>query len=654
MPVVAALAAASSCLGLTPTEWKFHQALSVPAPGLVRVQLEAESFDAGGAQMEAFRVLGPDGKEIAILADRPPVPTAHVVRPSSFDVKVNGNTTEILITTGTSERLANVTLEAPAPSFLRSTRVEVSPNKSDWVLVDKGLPIFREWGAEKMGLSLGGRTAAYVRITVTDVKDEAPIPFTGASLLMDAPAGPVPLPIDARIVGRDEFAGETVLTVALEGANVPLAAVGVDTQEPLFMRRVSVAFRETRNGIPGEHIVGSGTLFRVALNGSPAREQVEIPLVATPPTRELLVHVHNGDAPPLSINAIRLKRWPVSLLFMAPVSGNYQLLSGNPQALAPHYDLASFAEEMRGASAATIVPGPIEETSNYHPSDSLGSPPLPDIPLLGAPLDAKDWAFRSPVQVTSPGVQELELNLDALSRARPDFADLRLLKDGNQIPYVLEQPALARSLSVSPAELHDPKRASISTWALHLPKAGLPIRSVALTTTTALFQRQIRIFEKLSGDDGRSYECTLATAEWGRTPQPGATDSHVFDLGVHPLTDTLLVECDNGDNPAIMLGTAQVLYPVVRLVFKTADTDGFTLAYGNREASPPRYDLALVAGRLLTSSRTTAHLGDLEQGKSSASPFAGTKGGFIFWGSLALVVVALLLVVAKLLPRPSP
>jgi hypothetical protein len=97
----------------------------------------------------------------------------------------------------------------------------------------------------------------------------------------------------------------------------------------------------------------------------------------------------------------------------------------------------------------------------------------------------------------------------------------------------------------------------------------------------------------------------------------------------------------------------QAVYPVVRLVFKVADTDGFALAYGNPSVNGPTYDLGLVAGRLLTSSRATAHLGADQPEEASRNPFAGMNGGYVFWGALALVVVVLLAIVAKLLPKPA-
>jgi hypothetical protein len=116
--------------------------------------------------------------------------------------------------------------------------------------------------------------------------------------------------------------------------------------------------------------------------------------------------------------------------------------------------------------------------------------------------------------------------------------------------------------------------------------------------------------------------------------------------------DTLWIETENGDNPAIALGAVKVVHPVVRLIFKTTETEGFSLAFGNREAGAPHYDLSLVAVKLLTSSRNVAQLAAGGATVAARPAFAGIEGGYIFWGALALVVIVLLVVVAKLLPKP--
>ncbi len=651
LPNLLALFAVTGHAALAPTEWQHRQSFNVAAPGLVRVELTPASFDSAGPRQEDLRIIDAGGREIALLLDQPPAPAARLARPAAFEAKLESGATRLMLTTGTKDALAALTLETPHPFFLRAARMEISDDNVNWTTLDQGVPIFRQWGAEKLSLDLGGHIAAFVRVTVSDNRAPA-LPFTGAWLSLAAGPAPALVPVGAHITSRDEFAGETVLTLALDGRHLPLAALAFETKEPLFMRRVTVTVREVRDAVPGERTVGSGTLYRVALDGAPARAQLELPLDFTPLTRELLVHIHNGDSPPLALDGVRLKRRPVNLLFMAPAAGAYTLLSGNPSAMAPRYDLAAFAGEMRAASAAPVIPGGLEDMPDYHPRDSLGTAPLPDVPLTGAPLDTKDWTYRKPLQIARPGVQELELDLDALAKSRPDFADLRLLLAGNQIPYVLEQPALARSLMLTPAAAPDPKRPTVSVWQLHLPQAGLPLRRLVLTSTTPLFKRDFRLYEKFASSDGRMHENTLASGAWSRMPEPGVPETRVFELPGRVHSDTLWIEADNGDNPAIALGAVQVVYPVVRLVFKVAETEGFTLAYGNPAANAPRYDLSLVAVKLLTSSRNVAHVGTGEQSIASGNPFTRLNGGYVFWAALALVVVVLLVVVAKLLPKP--
>ena len=649
----ALLAATRLAAALTPTEWSHRQRLWVPVPGLVRVDLTPASFDSAGPQQEDLRIIDVNGHEVASLLDRPPTPVAHTLRPAAFEVKLESGTTLLTLTTGTKNALASVSLETPHPFFLRAARVEISDDGAHWNTLDQGLPLFRQWGAEKLELSLGNHSAVYVRIAVTGNR-AAPLPFTGASLRLAAGPAPALVPVGASITGRDEFAGETVLTLALDGRHLPLASLEFDTNEPLFMRRVTVTVREVQDTVSSERTVGAGTLYRVALDGAPARAQLDLPLNFTAPTRELLVHIHNGDSPPLAVDGVWVKRWPVNLLFMAPAAGNYALISGNPRVATPHYDLAGFAGEMRAAAATPVVPDDLVPMPNYQPRESLAEAPLPDVPLTGAPLDASDWSAHRLIAIARPGTQELELDLEALAQSRPDFADLRVMREGNQIPYVLEQPALARSLTLTPVATPDPKRLSVSVWQLRLPESGPPLRRLVLTSTTPLFQREFRLYEKLSAPEGRTYENPLASGRWSRTPEPGVPETRIFELTDRMRTDTLWIETDNGDNPAIALGTVQAVYPVVRLIFKVAESDGFALIYGNKAANAPRYDLSLVAVKLLTSSRSVAKLAPGEPNAAGHHPFISLKGGYIFWGALALVVVVLLVVVAKLLPKPPP
>ncbi len=656
--LLALFATLSGGAALTPTEWQHRQAVKVATPGLTKIALPAATFDAAQPDLADLRVIDPNGQEVPWLLqdfviDFNLIHGPATFSPRSFRSSPNGDTTQLVIETGSTERLEAIDLETAVPFFLKAAHVEISTDGTEWKSLGATVPLFRQFGAEQLRLSLDREKAAFVRATLDDFRSRK-IDFTGAKLsAIQNQIEPPPLvPLGAQITRRDEFANETVLTVTLDGRHVPLAAIGLDAKDQLFMRRVTVGIREVQGAVSAERIIGAGTIYRVALDGAPARAQLELPLAFNPPTRELLVHIHNGDSPPLTLDGVSAKQHPLNLLFLAPSAGVYSLLSGNPQAAAPHYDLAAFSGEMRKAEVTAVTAGDLEAMPDYHPRESLGTAPLPDVPLAGAPLDTADWREHRVFRISRPGVQELELDPAALARSRPDLGDLRLVRTGNQIPYVLEKPALFRSLVLTPELAPDAKRRSVSLWRLTLPQPGVPVRRLVLTSTTPLFQRQIRIYEKLTDHNGGPYESTLAGVGWSRTPEPGVPETLTIELTDRPQSDTLWIESDNGDNPAIALGTVQAVYPVVRLIFKTTETEGFTLALGNQAVNAPRYDLSLVAVKLLTSSRNVAELASAGTVAAAGTLFAGVNAGYLFWGALALVVIVLLVVVAKLLPKP--
>jgi hypothetical protein len=651
---LALFVAASGFAAVTPTEWQFRQPLEIPAPGLVKVELPAASFDAAQPDLRDLRVVDASGQELAYLLERDYAPRgleARRLSPRSFNAPVTDGMTQLVMETGSPDLLDAVELETAAPFFLKAAHVEISADGKQWQSLGPAVPLFRQFGAEQLRLDLGRQKAAWVRVTLDNLRTR-PVTFAGAKLLPVAtPAAPPPLrPLGASLTRREEFSGETLLTLALEGRHVPLAALEFNAADPLFMRRVTVGIREMQGDVARERLVATGTIYRVAVDGAPPRAQLALPVDLVPPGRELLVHIHNGDSPPLALEGVSARQHAVSLLFFAREPGSLQLLSGNPQANPPRYDLAAFAGELRQAAPVTVRPGALAATPDYHPREALAGPPLPDIPLAGAPLDTTKWEDHRAVAITRAGVQELELDPAALAAARPDFADLRLIRNGNQIPYLLEQPGLFRALPLAAVAAPDAQRPAVSRWRVTLPEARLPLRRLVLTSPTPLFQRQIRIYEEFRGSDGGLLRNTVAAGAWSRTPEPGRPTTCAFDLSGSLRTDTLWIETDNGDNPAIELSALQAVYPVVRLIFKTGETDGFTLAVGNPAVGAPRYDLGLVAGKLLTAPRNPATLAAASA--PAARHASGLRTGYVFWGALGVVVIALLVVVAKLLPKP--
>ena len=118
----------------------------------------------------------------------------------------------------------------------------------------------------------------------------------------------------------------------------------------------------------------------------------------------------------------------------------------------------------------------------------------------------------------------------------------------------------------------------------------------------------------------------------------------------------MFLETDNGDNPAIKLHDFRGHYPVTRVIVKTPSdsTQPIWIYYGNPGAASPRYDVALIANQVLRAERTPATLGRQENMHSKSERIIQTLSGsslYVFWGVLAVVVVALLLLISRLLPK---
>ena len=242
-----------------------------------------------------------------------------------------------------------------------------------------------------------------------------------------------------------------------------------------------------------------------------------------------------------------------------------------------------------------------------------------------------------------------------LANAAPGFADLRVLQGSNQVPYLVQRTSISRSLAPTVTQTNDVKQPKLSRWVLKLPRAGLPLTRLACVTKTPLFQREMLLYEELTDERGDKYRHSLGSASWRQTPGRKVND---FSLTVDGTaqSDTLFLETQNGDNPAIDLEKFTAFYPATRVLFKAKADETLFLYYGNPRVSPPSYDLSLVAGELLAADKATAKLADEQQLKKSSWAESQTpgKGGILFWGILAVVVIGLLIIISRLLPKAPP
>jgi hypothetical protein len=379
---------------------------------------------------------------------------------------------------------------------------------------------------------------------------------------------------------------------------------------------------------------------------------LSVSVEALSPTAELILNIHNHDSPPLQITGVRVQRRPVYIVFRAGQSGDYHLLAGNSRCTAPRYDLATLAANLTNLAVSALAPGPLMKNPAYRLPEAL-----PMVEDTGALLDASPWKCRKPVLISRPGAQQLDLDLEVIAHSRAGFQDLRMLRDARQLPFVLERSSLTRAIVPSVTYATDRKNVKISRWTIKLPYAGLPLTRLVCISPTQLFSRDIELYEEAPDERGDKHRRWLAQAAWAHKPGQ-ATQQFMLMINTAPETDTLFLETNDRDNPAISLASFQLFYQVTRLIFKTAVTKGVALYYGNADAQFPSYDLALVASELLGTEKAVASLGPEEQLKEASwrEQFGTTgKGNVLLWGVLALVVAGLLIVIVRFLPKsPGP
>jgi hypothetical protein len=632
-----------------PSDWQHEQSFNIAAPGLVKISLPVETLDAARPALEDLRLHDEAGNELPFLITRP-VPSAKAVQSArSFQVSLNASTTVITLETGLAQPLNGVTLETPAMNFIKAVRVEGSADSQNWQRLAQGRPIFRQlYGAGQLHVSFPAGEWRWLRLTIDDQRSP-PVPFTGARVhAADVEATPIELQT-VTIAERNENPGETRLTLNLGAANLDVASVKIETDEPLFTRAVTLAVPQVSEDAIREQTIGQGVIYRVAIEGQPVSENLSVPLEKQVRSHELFLSITNGDSPPLPVSAVRVERHPVQLVFLARQAGTFHLLTGNKSCAAPRYDLAALGADLKSAAVTPVKISALADNPNYHAPEALAG-----LEVTGAALDISAWKFRKPINASSVGAQQIEFDLDVLAHAQPGFADLRVLHGSNQVPYIIQRTSISRALAPAVTATNDAKNPKLSRWSIKLPRAGLPLTRLACATKTPLFQRSLSLYEELADERGDKFRHALGGGSWEQTPER-KTKEFSLTLDSAPQSDTLILETENGDNPPIELEKFTAFYPATRLLFKAKPDAELFLYYGNPRVAPPRYDLSLVANQLLAADKKAASLSDEQQLKKSSwreNEVPG-KGGIVFWGILAVVVMVLLIIISRLLPKSS-
>lgn len=626
---------ASASEGADFAAWTHRQTVHITQPGLTRLELEPALLDASrarsGAPLHDLRLISPEGIETPYVIALPRVVRPVRVDAINFKSTLTHSTTVLEFQPPAREVINEVVLDTPAPYFIKAATLQASSDGQTWQTLSSGEILCRQNGTERLRIPVTPAAWTHFRVTIDDTRD-APVVFPGARVQRELPElRTLPHPVTIR--SRSETKNETRLTLDLGTANILLGSVRLRTPELIFQREVTL-------------LGARRTIFRLKHEGFTG-EELEIPVQQTAATREVELVVRNGDSPPLRIDSIQATRHPVPIVFQADAAGAWQLYIGNAQATEPQYDIATLSDRLRDAAANSATASPVEANGAFRKTATA-----PEVGESGAFLDVSAWSFRRPVQFAEAGVIELDLDPGVLAHTENDLHDLRIIRDGRQIPFLIVRPGTQREEQATFISVLDEKKPTWSKWAATLPFAGFPASELVIESSSPLFEREIRILEHLETEQGRT-ERTLGSAVWRRRPGQETQALHVA-LHSPPKSATLQLQTDNGDNAPLQLTGVRVLYPVARLLFRVPDTAPVHLCYGHGRASYPRYDLHLVRREFESATKISATLGEEEKlpGYRGDTGYAKYDRGSVWvWIVLAAVVGVLLWVVAKMLPR---
>ncbi len=628
------------------TEWEFRQEIDVPSAKVVKVVLPSALLGASQGGLADLRLTDPDGKIVPYLVQHPVARRAGMIAPKSMQVALEAKSTVIAISTGTKSSIDGVVLQAGARRYLKSLSMEGSSDGTSWTLLRRGAPIFEEpAGPSQRLVEFEAGEWAFLRLTLDDRRTPA-IPVT-AVVLREASSEPaLTETVAGTVLDRSESSAESRVVVDLGAANLPVESLEIETSERLFRRQVVVSQREVVGEEVREGGIGSGTVFRVQLDDAASATNLFIPIGRNIGSREVVLTFANGDSPALAVTGVRVHVRPTHVVFGATKAGRHTFWTGNRVAKVPVYDVAGLSAAVRGLAAAKLEWMPVARNAAFKLPDALRM-----VEALGGVIEPKLWSVRRPITIAGAGVSQLELDLAASSGAQSGMVDIRLFNSGRQIPFLVDRTSLTRPVPVEFTAAADSKRPTVGRWTIGLPLKGAPIAELVATSSSPLFDRTFRLFEIGTTSRGEPVKHLLQEKRWVRTPDQAATKL-VFDLNRRIGSRELVLETDNGDNPAIELSALTANRPVARVVFKAPTSGPTELLYGNAAVGAPRYDLGLLAREVLSAPRQIASMADVIAA-DKANRFSFGAATWAFWVVLALVVIGLLAVMTKLLPKPG-
>jgi hypothetical protein len=654
---------ASTAVAADPPAFRFARPVVPGGVGPNRLELDVPlltgasrlRFDVGGrwtGGLDDLRLFGADGNELPYLVIAPPDPERRWQAGRIDPIVPTKETSGCEVDLGAVVRVDRLRLAGLTAPFSKRARVEGSGDRVRWVLLVQETTVFDlpEDKLRRTDVTFEASSVRYLRITWDDrASARLPLPGAASVALVTDVVVPPPVLVPLGFERRASEPGTSRFRLRLPGPGLPIRAFELDVGGDRLLRPARVTEPALSGDAMTPRSLGQATLRRVARDDVVAAD-LRIP-VSTPHEVELELVVDDEDNPPLQLHGVRAELPPLPWIYFESRDGAGLSAKFGADLPAPRYDL----EAARGAlrTAKTLDATWAERTE-------LPEPPRPadaardDVAAAGAPVDLAAFRWVRDLPPGPPGLTALRLDAAVLAHS-PGLGDVRLVAgDGRQIPYVVEQVGEPLGLDLAPPSVEpkgDVTRERQTTYRIELPYPRLPEARLVLETDGRVFERQVALrVERTRPDarDGRRYE-VVHTTTWRHVDTERPARPLTIALPLLDVT-TVFVDVDDGDNSPLRVASARLLLPTRRLRFVRASGVEPVLVYGAPKLSAPRYDLSLLAPRILgASAHETDPLPERPTGNGAADERGDTVGRGVFWGVLAASVLVLLVVLARLI-----
>lgn len=584
--------------------------------------------------------LSQDGREIEYILLAASTGRPQWVSVNAAPIRPTRVSSGIEADLGSLRRIDHVRFEGIRTPVMKRVKIEASGDRARWIeLVPQGtifdLP---EEGLQRLEVGFEPVEVRFLRATFDDRNRAVvrPRPRMSVRLSSVASSEAPTIPLGSETIRSEP--GKTRIRIVLPSPAFPLQAIMVEGGAGNVFRKAEVVESTlTPQGLVPKTI-GSGTLKR-AVVGELVASEMRIPIFR-PAGSEIQLVIDDGDSPPLTLGRIIGELAPQpSILFEVPAIAPVVAQWGDAALEAPQYDLEAVRAHLPRLRPVRARwdggPRPIEQSFVERPSLSAPEP---------GPLVEGEYRFERSIEVAEPGLVSLPLDARVLAHAQLP-RDVRVVDaDGRQIAWIAELRSEPLELRLGPMRSLG-RSGNLSRYELRLPVAGLPASRLVLETRAPLFRREVRV---LVPDLTRGEERRVAAGSWVHAESPLAPPPLTLALPRIP-GDLLVVEIDEGDNPALPLENPRLLLPLHALRFHAPRGSGLRLLYGNPEASAPSYDVELLAERVLRQPAAEARLGSEVEKQSTKM----TRSRLWFWIVVAVAALALLVMLARMLPRSA-